>query len=132
MHRHHVGAGAERITAVLRFHPAVGRGRRTRSTFTAGVSDPGAGGLEWYAFNEVLGAPTGTEDTLLCFDLASDTACADQPFPLTSWRPVCLSVAFRRRTGVAARTSSRRWSGSTDELACYNTSTGGNAWGHGR
>lgn len=46
------------------------------------ISDPVVVGSDWYAFNYVNGAPTGTEDELLCFSLTRLTACANQPYPL--------------------------------------------------
>jgi hypothetical protein len=46
----------------------------------AGISSPELVGSDWYAFNEVAGSDAGTQNTMLCFDLATDTACADQPY----------------------------------------------------
>ncbi len=93
---------------------------------TAGVSDPVQVGSDWYAFNEVAGAPTGTEDALLCFDLATDTACADQPFALDLNGDQLASFDFASEIGVTGSDVIVQVAGSTDnELACFDTSLGG-------
>jgi hypothetical protein len=48
----------------------------------SGVTDPVVVGSKWYAFNEVPGIATGTKDKVLCFDLGSHAACANQPYAL--------------------------------------------------
>ena len=100
---------------------------------TAGVSDPVQVGSDWYSFNQVAGAPTGTEDTLLCFDLATDTACADQPYALDVNGDELSTFNFAAEIGVTGSDVIVQVVGSTDnELACYNTSVGGTAWAPGR
>jgi hypothetical protein len=50
----------------------------------SGVSDPALVGTRWYAFNYVDGAPAaGAQNALLCFDTATDAACAGQPFAVS-------------------------------------------------
>ncbi len=46
------------------------------------VSDPVQVGDDWYAFNAVDGTPSGTKDTLMCFDIAQDAPCATQNYPV--------------------------------------------------
>jgi hypothetical protein len=99
-------------------------------TATAGVSDPVQVGSDWYAFNEVAGEPTGTEDTLLCFDLATDTACDDQPYALDLDGDQLTPFDFAAEIGVTGSDVVVQVVGSTDnELACYNTSAGGSCLG---
>lgn len=53
-------------------------------TGTGGLSEPALVGSRWYAFNYVPGTPaSGTENTMLCFDVSTKSACAAQPFPVT-------------------------------------------------
>jgi hypothetical protein len=51
----------------------------------SGTSDPVVVGSHWYSFNFVAtgGTPTGTQDQLMCFDLAALAPCASQPFAVT-------------------------------------------------
>lgn len=45
------------------------------------LTDPALIGNHWYAFNFVPGANlSGTRNTLLCFDVSTDAACAGQPY----------------------------------------------------
>jgi len=46
----------------------------------AGISTPELVGSDWFAFNEVAGSDAGTQNTMLCFDLTTDAACASQPY----------------------------------------------------
>ncbi len=66
------------------FTPLTGPGEASFSGLSA-VSDPTMVGSRWYAFNYVDGAAVGgAENKLLCFDTATDSACAGQPFAITS------------------------------------------------
>ncbi len=49
----------------------------------AQISDPVLSGSNWYAFNAVGGTPSGTEDQVMCFDVATGSACAGQPYAVT-------------------------------------------------
>jgi hypothetical protein len=46
------------------------------------ISNPVTVGTNWYAFNYFNGVPTGTEDTLLCFNLKTRSACAKPSIPV--------------------------------------------------
>ena len=46
----------------------------------AGISSPTLVGSNWFAFNEVANTDTGTQNTMLCFNVATGTACPSQPF----------------------------------------------------
>jgi hypothetical protein len=46
----------------------------------AGISSPALVGSNWFAFNEVAGSDTGTQNTMLCFDVATAAACPNQPY----------------------------------------------------
>ncbi len=48
----------------------------------SGISDPVMVGSHWYAFNDVVGPASGSENTLMCFDVSTDAACASQPYPV--------------------------------------------------
>ena len=46
----------------------------------AGLSNPVLVGSNWFAFNEVAGSDTGTQNTMLCFNIATAAACPAQPY----------------------------------------------------
>lgn len=51
---------------------------------TSGLSDPALVGSRWYAFNYVDGSgATGTRNRVLCFDVATFSPCAGQPYAVT-------------------------------------------------
>jgi hypothetical protein len=125
-----LGAGAGGSERFCGFTPLSAVGDAPIST-TAGISDPVQVGSNWYAFNEVLGTPTGTEDTLLCFNLVTDAACADQPFALDLNGDVfALPFNFASEIGVTGSDVVVQVAGTTDnELACFDTSLGTNCRG---
>ena len=63
------------------FTALTGVGEAPTLSGISAISAPAQVGTRWYAFNYVLGSPaTATRNSLLCFDLASHSACASQPF----------------------------------------------------
>ncbi|HEX4033844.1 MAG TPA: hypothetical protein VHX66_05320 [Solirubrobacteraceae bacterium] len=55
----------------------------TSAAGISAISDPVLVGADWYAFNYVNGAGvSGAENELLCFDVATASACPSQPFAL--------------------------------------------------
>jgi uncharacterized repeat protein (TIGR01451 family) len=94
---------------------------------TNGYNDLGAPaqiGSRWYVFNYFNGASsTGTENKVLCFDLKTFAACANQPYPLanigtgtvSSSTPGPSVAAIGSKLIVPVRV------GGTDELACFDT-----------
>jgi hypothetical protein len=46
----------------------------------SGLTAPMLIGSHWYSFNTADGTPSGTKDTLVCFDVATDGPCANQPY----------------------------------------------------
>lgn len=65
---------------------ALGASGDAVGTSSPAISAPALIGTHWYAYNFVPGAPVGggagSQNTLLCFDVSSATACASQPYPL--------------------------------------------------
>jgi hypothetical protein len=97
------------------------------------ITDPVVIGTKWYAFNYVSGTPTGGEDKLLCFDLATLGACAGQPYAV----PLGASVSIETTVPSPAIGSSSSeifipFSTPTgDQLTCFDASNGaacGGAW----
>ena len=80
VHRHHPAGRRAGHEPVLRIHPAVRRRATRRSGSTPASprrnwSDPtGTRSTRWPA------SDPGTQNTMLCFDLATDAACAAQPY----------------------------------------------------
>ena len=87
------------------------------------ISDPAVVGSRWFAFNYVNGhgAETDTENTLMCFDLTTFTACAGQPFTVnlgsgsvSAGTPASAIAAIGREVIIPIH------AGETDELACFD------------
>jgi len=97
----------------------------------SGITNPVVVGSNWYAFNYVAGTPSGTRDQLLCFSLATQSACPSQPYAVnigsspsvTDLNPSPGIAAFGNQivipVGLAA----------TEELACLDVTTNGNCTG---
>ncbi len=110
------------------FTPLVAAGSTTRRS---GPSEPYISngvvrGGNFYAFNGQSGAPSGDGDTLMCFNIATEAACPDQPFHfdlgVTSVSTTDNAMAainivggniFVRLLGTASATGS-------ESLACFN------------
>jgi hypothetical protein len=110
------------------FTPLSGVGDAPISS-TAGLSAPVQVGTDWYSFNEVVGAPTGTENKLLCFDLATDSACAGQPFAVNDSGDQFAPFTYSYPIGAVGTDVFLQVVGSTDKLACFDTTTNGSCAG---
>lgn len=96
------------------------------------ISNPVQVGSNLYAFNYVNGTPNGTEDQLLCFSLATDSACAGQPYAVNFGgsnflvpEPAPSISAFNGQIILPMIVTTV--SGSV--LGCYDPSTGGTCSG---
>jgi uncharacterized repeat protein (TIGR01451 family) len=87
------------------------------------ISDPAVVGNRWFAFNYVngVGNETGTENTLMCFDLTTFAACGGQPFTVnigsgavSAGTPGPSIAAIGRDVIIPIHV------GETDELACFD------------
>lgn len=97
------------------------------------ISDPVVVGTNWYAFNGVDSAQTGTKNTLLCFSLTTYAACPSQPFAVNigsgspsvteGLEPAPAISAYGNLVVIPVATSS------ASVLACIDTSTNGNCAG---
>jgi hypothetical protein len=91
---------------------------------TGGISAPAQVGDDWYAFNGVKGVGTGTENKLLCFDVATDAACADQPFTLQySPQPIAFIHAAYPAAAIGSDVIVQVVGTESDQLACFDTAT---------
>ncbi len=123
MHRHHPTGRRAGHEPVLRIHPAVRAGDAPIGQY-AGISSPELVGSDWFAFNEVAGSDSGTQNTMLCFDLATDAACAAQPYTVftTSVDPLPFTTAAGM--GMAGTDLFPQIADATkDRLTCFDTVT---------
>ena len=93
----------------------------------SGTSDPVVVGTNWYSFNYVTGAPTGTEDQLLCFSLTTFTACPAQPYavPYGSGTVSVNTFPAPAIANIAGQLIVPMILGSSSELACFSPATDG-------
>jgi hypothetical protein len=109
---------------------AVGQGQIGGNSY---IGNPMQVGSKWYAFNyysEVV--PTGTEDTLMCFDLTTFGACAGQPFAVNTGPSGTVSVSdFPPPSSAAIGTQLIIPIDVAGKglLSCYDTTTGANCSG---
>ena len=83
-------------------------------------------GTKWYAFNYyTTNAPTGTQDTLMCFDTATLAACPSQPYSfdlgttnIALMKPPNGSIAFGTKMFFQTMTNT-----TTGFVSCYDTAT---------
>ncbi len=97
------------------------------------LSEPAQVGSKWYIFNYVNGTATGTEDQLLCFDLTTKAACANQPFAMSFggnsftvpvYQPPIAAIGNQVIVPITLNGAS------TSALGCYDpTATGGTCKG---
>ncbi len=99
----------------------------------SGITAPAQVGTDWYALNEAplttVGAGTnGTENTLMCFSLATFSACPDQPFTvplggitLTGFEYSSPIAAIGTQVVIPAPGTLD--SNPVTELGCFNTVT---------
>ncbi len=90
---------------------------------TAGVSAPVQIGTNWYSFNEVVGAGTGTENKLLCYNVVTNSACGGQPYNLGYGANPIAPFTYAAPIGATGNDVIAQVDGTTDELACFNTTT---------
>jgi hypothetical protein len=104
----------------------------------ANISNPMQVGGKLYAFNYVYGAAAGggngTDNELLCFDLTTDTACANQPFVVAVGSGTDDSGTFPEPADAAIGTDLiipivMNNNGDKPELACFDTTTDANCSG---
>lgn len=105
-----------------------GKGEAPLTTYAevSGVSDPTLIGTRWYSFNFVTGKQTGTENTLMCFDVSTDSACSGQPFDVAigtgevstdSWPPTGETAAIAGKVIIPLNIEGSSW------LACFQDSS---------
>jgi hypothetical protein len=90
---------------------------------TAGVSDPVQVGTNWYSFNEVQGTGTGTENKLLCFNLATHLPCSTQPFSVNLGGTALSPFPATFPIGASGTKVFIQVVGSTNKLTCFDTVT---------
>jgi len=97
------------------------------------ISDPIVVGSRWYAFNYVNGAasPAGTQNTLLCFDLTTFSACASQPYTVSTGAGTVSDGDFPppETAAIGSKVIIPITLGSSDELACFDATSGANCAG---
>ncbi len=127
-----LGAGATGAQRFCGFTPLSGIGDAPiASSGKAGVSDPVQVGNDWFAFNEVPGAYSGTENQMLCFDLATDLPCAAQPYAFNLGGAILKPFLSASVIGAAGTEIMVPLVGDTDTMTCFNTTTlatCGGAW----
>jgi len=92
---------------------------------TSGISDPVQIGSKWYAFNYFSDGTNGAENKVLCFDLVTDAACANQPYAVQMSEgtvsvgtfPSPATAAMAGRMFIPITIDGR------DELDCFDPST---------
>jgi hypothetical protein len=101
-----------------------------------GISDPMLVGNDLYAFNYYPGAGvTGTQNTLMCFDLTTDAACAGQPYTVNlGLAPASTSAINNFPSPATAAINGQLFIPTADSdgnqlLACWDPSTGTNCAG---
>jgi hypothetical protein len=94
------------------------------STSYGGLSAPSLVGSDWYVFNQVAGVGTGTQNQLLCFDVAADAACGGQPFALNYGGQALRQFKTAKPTAAIGSDVIAQVAGTTsDQLACFDTTT---------
>ena len=95
----------------------------------AGISDPVVVGSRWYAFNVGNVIPTGTRDTLLCFELTSLSACPSQPFSVGFGSGTVSDPSYPLPAigaiGDHVIIPIHLTAAPVNRLACFDTTTGG-------
>ncbi|HEX4979415.1 MAG TPA: hypothetical protein VFV35_05050 [Acidimicrobiales bacterium] len=91
----------------------------------SGLSNPIQIGSRWYMVNEVSGTPTGTEDTMLCFDLSSFGPCEGQPFAIDLGGLTWGSASYSTPMGHSGTRLFPQITGSTRAITCFDTETNG-------
>jgi hypothetical protein len=89
----------------------------------AGISAPILVGNNWFAFNEVPGPYSGTENQMLCFNIVTDTACPAQPYSFDLGGVTIAPFVSAAQMGQAGSHLMVQVIGSTDKLTCFDTTT---------
>ena len=90
----------------------------------AGISTPELVGNQWFAFNEVAGSDTGTRNQLMCFDIATASACPDQPYTVFTGGVVPAPFVIAGAMGAAGTDLFPQVADATkNRLACFDTVT---------
>jgi hypothetical protein len=94
-------------------------------TGTSGLSAPVQIGMKWYVFNEVVGAPSGAGDKMLCFSLKTFAACPGQPYvvDLGGLNLSLDSYGYSIPMGYAGTNIYPQLHGTSNKLGCFNTKT---------
>ncbi len=88
----------------------------------SGISSPVQVGTNWYAFNAVAGTSSGTENKLLCFNLAVPGPCASQPFAVSYGGLTLAAIDTSPPIGAAGSRVFVQVAGTTgNRLACFDT-----------
>ena len=127
-----LGAGATGAQRFLSFTPLSNPGDGS-ITFPplpgqAGISGPIQISHYWYAFNAVPGNHSGTQDQMLCFDLATHAACASQPFAIDLGGAL---LTASTQIGASGTHIMVPLLGSSYTMTCFDTAinaTCGGAW----
>ncbi len=93
----------------------------------SGISDPVVAGNRWYAFDYVNGkGVSGSQNTLLCFDLAAFGPCSSQPFSAAIGSGTVTDGAYPPPAvaAIGSQVIVPVTAGGTDELACFDASAG--------
>jgi hypothetical protein len=92
----------------------------------SGASAPMLIGSHWYSFNFVQSTQTGQKNTLMCFDVATDTPCAGEPYTVDigagevstdSWPPTGETAAIDGKAIIPLNI------GGSSVLACFDDAT---------
>jgi len=87
----------------------------------AAISGPIEISHYWYAFNAVLGAHIGTQDQMLCFDLATFSPCASQPYAVNLGSALLTGSAQIGAAGSHVMVPLEQ--GSSYTMTCFDAST---------
>ena len=98
----------------------------------SGVSAPVLIGTHWYSFSFVdSSAQSGAKNTLLCFDVSTDAACAGQPFAVSLGEGQVSDSGYLSpaTAAIGSRVIVPLNINGTDRLACFDDSTQSNCAG---
>ena len=111
------------VCATNGFTPLSATGEGENSGYNH-LGAPAQIGNRWYAFNWFNGAgATGTKNKVLCFDLTTFAACANQPYPLANLPEGTVSVSTPGPSvaAIGSRLIVPLNIGRNDVLACFDT-----------
>jgi hypothetical protein len=120
------------------FTALTGVGEADSSVGIGETSMPMLVGHRWFAFNYVTGTGaggptgTGTQNRLLCFDLSTGNGCAGQPYAVDFGPGTFDAYTFPAPATAAIGNDvivPAAFTNASEELACYDTTTGANCAG---